>query len=247
MKITDEMLIAFADGELDPKGREEVMRAVAADPELERKLAAHQRLRDRLAGNFAAIAQQPAPERLRALLEKREATPDVPKVVSLAAVRAERREREGRRRWLPATGNMVAIAATLVLGLVVGQTLNFGAGPVAVKDGAMVAQGPLVAVLDTKLASVGQDRADTRIKLTFRDKAGDICRTFEGEAMSGLACRKDGVWKLEQLLPGTLETTAYRQASAGDPRLAASVQDMIAGQPFDAKAERIARDKGWKN
>lgn len=247
MKITEEMLIAFADGELDPSAREEVMRAVAADPALERKLAAHQRLRDTLSGHFAPIAEQPVPDQLKALLEKREAAPNAPKIVSLAAVRAKREEQAERKRgWLPAWGNLVAIAATLVLGLAIGQTLNFGAGPVAVKGGAMVAQGDLAAALDTKLASLQQEGADTRIGLTFRSTEGDICRTFEGKAMSGLACRKDGAWTLEQLLPGTSGATAYRQASAGDPRLAASVQNMIAGEPFDAKAERMARDKGWR-
>lgn len=251
MKITDEMLIAFADGELDPKTREDVMRAVAADPELERKLAAHQRLRDTLSSHFAPIAGQPVPEHLKALLEKREAAPEPPRVVSLAAVRAERDEQRARqRRWLPGWGNMAAIAATLVLGLAVGQNLNPGSGPVAVEGGAMVAQGQLATALDTRLASagqegVGQEGAGTRIGLTFRSKAGDICRTFDGEAMSGLACHRGGNWKLEQILPGAAEATAYRQASASDPRLAASVQDMIAGQPFDAKSERIARDKGW--
>lgn len=246
MKITEEMLIAFADGELDPMAREEVMRAVAADPELERQLAAHRRLRDTLAGHFAPIAEQPVPDHLKTLLEKRDAVPEAPNVVSLAAVRAEREEQLARqRRWLPAWGNMVAIAATLVLGLAVGQALNLGGGPVAVKSGAIVAQGELATALDTKLASAPQGAA-TRIGLTFRSKGGEICRTFEGEAMSGLACQKGGAWKLEQLLPGTSEATAYRQASAGDPRLAASVQGMIAGEPFDAKAERIARDKGWE-
>lgn len=241
MMISDEMLIAFADGELDPKAREDVMRAVAADPDLARKLAAHQRLREALVSHFAPIVEAPVPGHLKAMLEKNEAA----KVVSLAAVRAERAEKTHRRRWLPAWGNMAAIAATLVLGLAVGQTLNRGGGPVSVKGGDMVADGSLATTLDTKLASAQATDADTRIGLTFRSKTGDLCRTFEGQAMSGLACRQGSAWRLEQLLPGVRQGTAYRQASGGDPRLAASVQDMIAGAPLDAKAERIARDKRW--
>lgn len=247
MTITDEMLIAFADGELGPAQREEVMRAVAADPELARKLVAHQRLRETLSGHFAPIAEQPVPERLKALIERREDGADEVKVISLAEVRARRKEQNGgTRRWLPAWGNMAAIAATLVLGLAVGQTLDRNAGPVAVTDGAMLAQGRLATTLDARLASAAQDGDEMRIGLTFRSKGGEICRTFEGEAMSGLACRQGGNWRVEQLLPGTAGATAYRQASAGDPRLAASVGDLIEGAPFDAKAERIARDKGWQ-
>ncbi|MCF8708191.1 anti-sigma factor family protein [Rhizorhapis sp. SPR117] len=249
MNITDEMLVAFADGELDPKTRKVVMRAVAADPELARKLAAHQRLRETLSNHFAPIAEQAVPEHLTMLLKNPDKS-EAPKVVDLAAIRAERAQAQPRR-WLPAWGNVAAIAATLVLGLAVGQTMDSSGGPISVSDGAMVADGSLKKTLDTQLASaqgagVQGASGEIRVGLTFRSKTGSICRTFEGSAMSGLACRADGRWRLEQLLPGAATGSAYRQASSGDPRLAANVQDMIAGTPFDANAERAARDKGWR-
>src|SRR3546814_12504317 len=84
----------------------------------------------------------------------------------------------------------------------------------------------------------------TRIGLSFRSKEGSICRTFAGQAMSGIACEEDGRWRLEQILSGGRKATDYRQASAADPRLAAAVEDMIAGVPFDAEAERAAREVG---
>src|SRR3546814_11093772 len=64
--------------------------------------------------------------------------------------------------------------------------------------------------------------------------------------MSGIACEEDGRWRLEQILSGGRKATDYRQASAADPRLAAAVEDMIAGVPFDAEAERAARDADWR-
>ena len=247
MKITEEMLVAFADGELDAKDREAVMRAVAADPDLRQKLAAHQRLRETLSSRFAGVAEEPVPERLRAVLvERQESGND--NVVSLAAVRAGRKERAEqapRRRWLPAWGNLVAIAATLVLGLAIGRTMNDGS-PVGVSGPAMIARGELAKTLDRQLASAQGDGEEMRIGLTFRNKDGEICRTFDGKAMAGLACRGGAEWRLQQLLPGSAAPSSYRQASAGDPRLAASVQDMIAGAPFDAKAEKDARSEGWK-
>ena len=247
MKITEEMLIAFADGELDPKQRETVMRAVAADPELGRKLAAHQRLRTTLSGHFEPLAEEPVPDRFKTLLAQKPASGD-DNVVSLAAVREGRKdkvERDGRR-WSPGWSKFAAIAATLVLGLAIGQSLNDGS-PVGVSGGGIVARGELAEALDTRLASAQDAGAETRIGLTFRSKDGDICRTFDGTAMAGLACREGGRWRLEQLLPGTSAGSDYRQASAGDPRLAASVQDMIAGAPFDAQAEKAARDEGWRD
>lgn len=247
MKITEEMLVAFADGELDAKDREAVMRAVAADPELGQKLAAHQRLRETLTGHFAPIMEQPAPERLKALLMHGDESQNG-NVVSLAAVRATRKERANGpapRRWLPAWGNVAAIAATLVLGIAVGQSMNDGS-PVGVNGSGLIARGELAKTLDTQLASIQDEGIETRIGLTFRSKDGGICRTFEGKALSGLACRAGGRWRFEQILPGGGAAPDYRQASAGDPRLAASVQQMIAGAPFDAHTERMARSKGWE-
>lgn len=248
MKVTEEMLIAFADGELDPKERETVMRAVAADPELGRKLAAHQRLRMTLSGHFEPLAEEPVPDRLKALLVQKRASED-DNVVSLAAVREGRKgkvESEGRRGWRPGWGNFAAIAATLVLGLAVGRSMNDGS-PVGVSGGGMVARGELARVLDTRLASAQDSDADNRIGLTFRSKEGEICRTFDGAAIAGLACREAGRWRLEQLLPGTSAGSDYRQASAADPRIAASVQGMIAGAPFDAQAEKAALEERWQD
>ena len=247
MKITEEMLIAFADGELDAREREAVMRAVAADPELGQKLAAHQRLRSTLSGHFAPVAEAPLPDRLKALLEQARES-ETGNVVSLAAVREGRKEKAGQsggRGWIPAWGNVAAIAATLVLGLAVGRTMNDGS-PVGVGSGGMVARGELAKALDTQLASAQESGAEVRIGVTFRSKDGGVCRTFDGAAMSGLACRGGGRWRLEQLLPGTSSGSDYRQASAGDPRIAANVQALIAGAPFDAQAEKAARDEGWR-
>ena len=248
MKITEEMLIAFADGELAPKERETVMRAVAADPELGRKLAAHQRLRTTISAHFEPLTEEPVPDRLKAMLGQKRANVE-DNVVSLAAVREGRKgkgEREGRRGWRPGWGNLAAIAATLVLGLAVGRSMNDGS-PVGIRGSGMVAQGELAKALDTRLASAQEPGAQNRIGLTFRSKDGEICRTFDGAAMAGLACREGGRWRLEQLVPGASAGSDYRQASAADPRIAASVQGMIAGAPFDAQAEKAALDEGWQD
>ncbi|HEY9580171.1 MAG TPA: anti-sigma factor [Rhizorhapis sp.] len=245
MKITDEMLVAFADGELDPEVHAHVERAIAADPELGRKVEAHRRLRQTLTHHFGPIADEPVPEHLKALLTGQDlAAPAT--VVSLAGVRARRvEEAEAKRRWRPGWGIAAAMAASLVLGLAVGQNMG-GSGPVAISGGTIVAQGELAKALDRQLASAQAMGLPTRIGLSFRSKEGSICRTFAGQAMSGIACEEDGRWRLEQILSGGRKATDYRQASAADPRLAAAVEDMIAGVPFDAEAERAARDADWR-
>jgi hypothetical protein len=73
--------------------------------------------------------------------------------------------------------------------------------PITVRDGRLVAAGPLGRALDRQLAASGP-AAGVRIQLTFRDRQGAVCRTFEGEAAAGVACREAGRWALRAVFGG---------------------------------------------
>ncbi|MGV3770531.1 MAG: anti-sigma factor family protein [Sphingobium phenoxybenzoativorans] len=236
--VSEDMLVAYADGELDEVNRRRVERAIADDDALAERLAAHVALRERLSGHFAPVAQEAVPDRFRALLEPQGAADNV---VSLSDVR----EKGSGRLWT-SWGMGAAIAASLVLGLGLGRSMNGEAGPVGVSGGKMVAQGSLAKALDTQLASA-QGGSDVRIGLSFRAKDGGWCRSFEGAAVAGVACRDGGGWRLEQAVPGSGAAGDYRQASSGDARVSATVEALIAGDPADAAGEKAARDAGWSN
>jgi len=138
-----------------------------------------------------------------------------------------------------------AIAASLLLGLGIGHFSGGGDGPVAVEQGTMVAQGELASALETQLASA-QDGAPIRIGLSFRRKGGGWCRSFEGQAISGVACRQEQGWQVQQLVPGSGQETAYRQASSGDARLMATVDALMDGSPLDAAQEKAAKARRWQ-
>ena len=55
MTVTDEMLIAYVDGELSEADRMVVDSAVAADPALFDKLEQHRRMKARVFGAFASV------------------------------------------------------------------------------------------------------------------------------------------------------------------------------------------------
>src|SRR3546814_13680007 len=97
MKITGEMLVAFADGELDPEVHAYVERAIVADPELGRKVEAHRRLRPTLTHHFGPIADEPVPEHLKALLPGQDSGPPGP-VFRLPARPARRGEAAEAKR-----------------------------------------------------------------------------------------------------------------------------------------------------
>ena len=232
MKIDDETFFAWLDGELDGAAADKVAAAVAADPVLAGKAQAHRAMRTRLRAAFDPVMTSAVSDSIGA-----------PVVVDLAAVR------ERRAKSIGGVPQWAAMAATLVLGLGLGTVASQRGGdaPVAVEAGQMVAAAGLRDALDTQLASAPVG-AGPRIGLTFRTADGALCRSFSGATgASGLACRANGEWQLRGLFggePGNSGT--YRMAAGEDPRLAALIDDSIAGEPFDAAAERKARDAGWR-
>lgn len=230
MSFDPATVAAFVDGELDDLTARRIEREAENDPAIAAEIARHRALRAQLSAHFAPVADEPVPDRLRALLV------DAGVDTSLS----ERREAK-RARFAPA--HWGAIAASLVLGLTLGLRPWAPAPDVTGANGMLVASGGLADALDTQLASNQPANADIRIALSFRDKQGRTCRSFEGPDLSGIGCRDGGRWALERTAAGQ-KGSEYRQASSGE--LAAASAAMMAGAPFDAAAERAARNKGWQ-
>ncbi len=234
--MNDEQFFAWLDSELDGAEAAAVAAEVAADPDLQRKAAAHRGLSAQLRGAFAPIASAPIPG---AILESTgHAT-----IVDLTAAR----ERKAARFRLPAMAQWAAMAATLVLGLVTGSMLDGGSPtPVRSESGYLLASAGLQDALDTRLASA-PTATGPRIGLTFRDQAGSICRSFSDGPAQGLACRAGSDWQIRGLFKGANGPTGeYRMAAGADPALAALIDSTMSGEPFDADAERKARKVGWR-
>jgi hypothetical protein len=239
MIVTEEMLAAYADGELDLAVVQEVEAAIAADPALARKVEAHRGLKAMLSAHYAPLVEEGVPPHLATLLAPRDAGGEVDdasgEVVSLAAARQKRGLAPVVRRWAPLVGP--ALAASLIL--VLWQPWQ-GRTP----DG--YAGGDLATALDTQLASDQPADAPTRILLSFERDGGDLCRAWRNSETGGIACRDITGWKIErQFALGSARATEYRQAGS-ETDLFAAAQDMAAGGALDAEGERAARERGWK-
>lgn len=221
--------IAYVDGELDEIARRRVERAIAADPALTEAVARDRALRERLQTRFASYAGAPVPDRLRALFD----TNIVPITKSSRPT--------GWRISAPRWAQGATIAATLVLGVALGRQLGTSS-PVASRNGALVANGQLAATLDTQLASRQASDAAIRIGLTFRNRAGAICRSFTGGKLQGIACRDEGKWDLVRTATGE-RAGIYRQAASA--ALIGEAQEMMAGSPFSAAEEAAAKSRDW--
>ncbi|PCD03961.1 anti-sigma factor [Sphingomonas spermidinifaciens] len=226
MTIDRETLMAYADGECDPLTARRVEKAIAADPALAAEVEAQRALRARIAAAFAPIEAEPVPPRI--------AAPLASNVVALP--------RPAKRR-LPA-GWIGAVAASLVLGLAVGQGLSPG-GPVAAGPSGLVARGELARALDTQPGSEGA-AGGIRMLASFRAQDNRYCRVFAGSATSGIACREGDGWTLPRTASGHAEAGAYRQAGSADAALLAEAQEMMAGEPLDRAGEAAAIERGWK-
>ncbi len=253
MRVTAEDIAAHADGQLDPLRDAEVAAAIAADDELAAQLAAHQVLKARLAGHFAPILQQPVPDHLAAMLRPN-ATPaadpapvtSLPSVASLADAREKRQQRSlaGKPRWLWFAGP--ALAAGLALAVVLpGGGGSGGSGDYAA--GGDYAGGALADTLDGQLVATQDQAGDTRILLSFQDKAGAFCRAFADPAQSGVACRDDQGWRIIFDAAGAdAQQGDYRMAGNATASVMEQAQAMASGPALDAAQEQQAKARGWR-
>jgi hypothetical protein len=236
--MTDEKFFAWLDGELDVADAEAMRAEVAADPELAARAEQHRAMQVRLTRAFSQVAAAPLPERLSSAVSRtgRE-------VVDLAS---RREAREGSRRFKPVP-QWAMIAATLVLGLFVGNMIpGRSNAPIEMQGEAIYAAGDLAAALDTQLASA-EAAGDVRVGMTYRNSDGGICRTFSGAQATGLACRSQDRWTVQGLFPAAEgQQGAYRMAAGMNPALAELIDSSIAGEPLDAAQEAAARQRGWR-
>ncbi len=252
MEVSEEVLTAYADGQLDGAKRSDVERALAANPQLAARLQRYRALQQRLRGTYDGVLAEPLPEHMRETLRAHvSTTPAASAVADFAAHRAAAAEARAARGWRSQA--WLAAAASVLLGLALGYALPHrdGAQMLQIRDGKLIAQGTLAAALDTQLAAQ-QSRTETvHVGLSFRNAQGSYCRTFStdrGAALEGLACHAHDAWQLRLLTGDDRQAVgAYRTAASGlPPALLAQVQAEINGEPLDAAQEAAAAKARWR-
>ncbi len=242
MTFSEETLMAYVDGELDGPTREQVARAVAADPEVARRVTAHQALREKLRAGFDPILKEPVPTRLLSLVHNTPASKP-------AQVLPFRKPSARQRVWV----QWGSLAASFVLGALAWHfgTQSTSSGPITAKQGEFIATGALQEALDGQLAANQPPAADVLVGVSFVSRQGEYCRTFRlrGADAAGLACHESQGWTVQVMAhePASQDQGPYRQAASGLPSAVLRiVTDTIAGEPLDAAAEAQARAGGWR-
>ena len=239
MTICDDILIRYADGEASADDRQLVEAALASDPAVAERLAAHRRLATRIQAAFVPAAETPVPDALLKLL----ASPSAETDSAVAPLNRFRAKRSVASQWMA----WAAMAACLVIGVMIGAQMPWGAGPGLI-DRQQNARGALMAALDGQLASQPGKTQAVRIGVSFRKAGGGVCRTYSATGSAGLACREGGKWKvMVAVAQDSAEASEFRTAGSETPPAVLEAMDsLIVGDPLDAAGEAAAKEAGWR-
>lgn len=246
MTYDDETLMAFADGELDEAQSAAITAAMERDPALARRVEKHRALRARVAGAFAPVLEQPVPEQLVS-------------AATAATPGASPPQRRGEVVQFPARGTpparsawrareWVAMAASVLLGVLLSWKVLTPDSLMTPRDGALVARGALATALEQQLASTQTDADRVHVGLTFQSRDGNYCRSFtlHEAGTAGLACRVGDEWRIPMTAAAPPGTGGARQAAAPPAALLREIEGRLSGEPLDAAAEKEAQARSWQ-
>ncbi|WP_299554754.1 hypothetical protein [uncultured Tateyamaria sp.] len=241
MTVSDEELMAYADGALNGTDHARVAEAVMQNPDLRLRLDAFERSA-KMARDAMPLTDVPdaLQDRINAAIAAETATLDP---AEARVVPFKRMSSTGRSAWFG------AIAASVLLGIGVGVFLLDPAEnePVAFD------LAPVVSTLETAASGTSIERhgIDTRLIASFEAADGAFCREFEAKLkdrsdLIGVGCRTATGWELRFAaateLPGD---TQFVPASAFET-LEAWMRSTSAGpvMSVEEEAERLSGANG---
>jgi len=244
MKFSDELLLAFVNGELAEAERAAVERAIRADPAIAARVAQHRARRSRVYGVVAG--GRDGGGHANAAGHHGGA-----KVVQLDSIRAARLGPLATPPPAPqwTRRHVGALAAALLIGALAGAAGWHGLqGDTTLaalgSGGALVARGGLAEALSAQLASPGPS-GRIRIGISFLSKDGRYCRSFVMDTTAGLACRDGSQWKMPVLVQGAAGA-AWMDGTVLPTAVSAAIAARIDGTPLSSAAERTVQARGWR-
>lgn len=232
MQITDEELMAFADGAMSEPRFTEVAKSIEQDAALANRLEELVLGGKAARALYAPIADQPVPDALRRNVEAANAGEGPARVLPLVTKRT-------RFFLLP-----MAIAASIAV--VVAGPLAFFIGQVSTPVPLLALGEPLSPVLSVEvssLASGNEARLANEITLraiaSFTDREGRLCREFElhgARSQLAVACREPDGWRTMIALDVPPDFEGYTPASALEA-LDSFLAGLGAGPPLSPENE----------
>lgn len=215
-KMTDEILMAYADGQLPDAEARKVEQAALADPALQKKISLFTETARQL--KAAAAELPPVPDgladKISTMLESDAAGSDQPEQDNVVPFT--------RRSWVSQLPAALAASITLAIGVAAGAALGpFGAPETNPPFGLVALADPEIAVALSSAvsgtSSVLGSGATLNVIASFVDADDTLCREFDYEAENGssivsVACRVNDTWR-----PKIAITTSHDQAATFAP------------------------------
>jgi hypothetical protein len=268
-EISDEMLMAYADGEVAEDLRARVEAYIANAPDGRQRLAAFTATGSRLADIFARPMREPVPQRLLDLVTgsqgERIRTTRISNVTQMSLGKPRRAPPSKSRTWALAA-SLVALLATGVGSIWFLQSAPTDADPtygLAMSiDGEKTAGAALASALETATSgssavrTINGEIASIRPTFTFATVKSEYCRQYEVirekmPGLAGVACREaGGIWRIEtQMAFASHHATDGMIVPAGKDTPAAIeaiVDGMILGDVLGADDEARVMSGGWR-
>jgi hypothetical protein len=243
LHLSDEILMAFADGELDEPIAAAVAKAMAEDPGVARRIVDFQKSRRLTRSAFSEALTPEVPPALHAAVsaqieayeaKERRAAHEVPRRV------------RSRARWSGLPFLPMALAASVA---VVAAGIGYWAGGQGSQrtDNLMARLEDPATHLELSRVASG-DEVDLpfgrlRVISSYRLGNGALCREFRltlaSEAAEAVACRRNG-WNVTFALVDDAAADAGYVPSGGEDPMAAYLQAVGAGTPLVDEAEAKA-------
>lgn len=236
-RFSDEELMAFADGELDPEKQAAVEQAIETDEDVAARVATFME-----SGALARDSLQPLLEEAvpASLAAKVDAMVD-PQSNVTAFPGPARVAPQARQRWALPLAASIALVAGAIGGYLVGSPSQTAPGGLQMAD---LAQPGIVSALNSVASGAESDLADGdrfRAIASYRGTDGALCREFEVDhtdntTVVGVACRPGDRWELQFTVVAGQNTSGYAPASSLEA-LDAYLTAVGAGQPLSAEDE----------
>jgi len=271
--LSDEMLMAYADGMLDAAERVIVEAAIRENPEYQKKV---QKFRATSKPVHQAIADGVDVSRLDPLIESirrgegasssAAATKNAGQVLTLRSKKTQVLLSSARPSWPTA----MAASLALLVGGTMGWLAHRGSAPepsatpalVAFANGSLRAEGPLARVLETassgsavEARAAGGRAWQLKASFSFRSVGGSPCRRYEvGDAaagrFAGYACRgADGIWLVQahsKIGNSVPDGSKFTPAAGGeDGALDAAIRAAMDGDVLQSGEESELIAKHW--
>ncbi|QIA23328.1 anti-sigma factor [Mesorhizobium sp. AA22] len=243
--FSDEILMRFADGELDPETVARIEQAMEIDDRLVTRVAMFIDTRAQAQAALKPLLDEPVPEKLVAAVEQMiEARRAVEKAASVLPFGGGRiAAPPSRSHW------RLPIAASLAAAVVGALTGYWAAGTNERRQGGLWVAGVIRPALAQALETVESGKeirlsgiSDRfRAIATFRNNSQDLCREFEVDSQDrstvvSVACRSGDEWRVSFAVVAPGDAGGYAPASSTEA-LDAYLSAIEAGAPMSAEEE----------